>query len=135
MFSFPSLLLICHCNHTHTQIRTKLKLFLFGLSVCRSVSLSLCLSLNLSLYLWFESHIQISSLFFLRKDFKKELINCPFVCQSCHVENFENFSPFCSRKRDRDRELFLVPENRWREVFRNCFHENFRNCREMTGKL
>jgi hypothetical protein len=167
---FPHLSLQSH-THNHTQIRTKLKLFLFGLclsvsvslslslclslslsaylSVCLSLSVSLslfvCLSLNLSLSHWFESHKQISFLFDCKdlRARKKELKKCPFVCQSCHVENFENFLPFCSWKRDRERELFLVPKNRWREVFGNCFHknlgncfhENLGNCQEMTGKL
>ena len=41
---------------------------------------------------------------------------------------------FSSRNSRQERELFLVPENSWREGGENNFHENFGNCREMTGK-
>jgi hypothetical protein len=96
-------------THTHTHI---LYLFLY-ISVCLSVRLSfvcpyVCPSVRVSFFLFLVS-------------------NFPFKTKVSHFSS--------SRNSRRDRELFLVPENRWREVFGNCFHENFGNWRDMTGKL
>ncbi len=109
-------------------------IFFHTLSVSVSLSLSLSLSLFLSLFLFKVRFFSFLSLFLL----SIPLSACTHTLQSgseTQIESFENFSPFCSQKRDRERELFLVPENRCREVFGNCFHENFGNCRDLTGKL
>ena len=95
----------------------------FVRSFVRSFFRLLVRSLVHSYYLSLHLIVRLSACMYLQSGYKTQ------------VENFENFSPFCSRKRDRERELFLVPENRWREVFGNCFHENFGNWRDMTGKL
>ncbi len=42
---------------------------------------------------------------------------------------------FSSGNPRQDREFFQVPDNEHREGFGNCFHENFGNFRDMTGKL
>ena len=47
----------------------------------------------------------------------------------------ESLSFYSFRNLRRERELFLVPKNSCREVLGNPFHENFRNCRDMTGKI
>jgi hypothetical protein len=97
------------------------------LSVCLSVSLSFSFSITFSLYICLSVNLSIS-LSFVRPCFFLFLVsNFSFKTKVRHFSS--------SRNSRRERELFLVPENRWREVFGNCFHENFGNWRDMTGKL
>jgi hypothetical protein len=101
----------------------------FSLYICLSVSLSVSFSffITFSLYICLSVYLSIS-LSFVRPCFVLFLVsNFSFKTKVHHFSS--------SRNSRREGELFLVPENRWREVFGNCFHENFGNWRDMTGKL
>ncbi len=63
--------------------------------------LALCLAFFLSFFLFLVS-------------------NFPYILKCQHFSG--------SRNSRRERELFVVPENRWREGFGNCFHENLTVC-------
>jgi len=106
------------------------------LPLCLSVSAPLsvvCLSFSLSLSFFYSFfylsvspsihpsfHVFFSFFLFLVSNF-------PFKWKVHHFSLSQNAR--------RERELFLVPESRWREVSGNCFHEKFVNCRDMTEKL
>ncbi len=96
------------------------------LSVCRlrSIFLSLCLSVGYFLSFFLSIFLSVCRILFFFLF---------LVSNFSYNKKFLLFSS--SRNSRRERELYLVPENRWREGFGNCFYENFGNCREMTGKL
>ncbi len=110
------------------------------LSVCLSEWLSLSECLNGCLSLFLSVFVALLNFQFYVLSFINNLILSFFLSGLLFlVSNFSfnwkclNFSS--SQNSRREWELFIVPENRWREEFGNCFGENFGNCREMTEKL
>jgi hypothetical protein len=105
------------------EIYLSLSLSPLPLSLSRSLSLSISVSLSVCLSL-FCSSVRLS----IRPSFFLFLVsNFSFKTKVRHISS--------SRNSRRERELFLVPEHRRRDMFGNCFHENFGNWRDMTGKL
>jgi hypothetical protein len=105
-----------------------------------SVSIYLCVYVCLSIYLSFVRPSICTSVCLSIYFSFVHLSVCPSVCL-CFFSYFEflilieSLSFYSFRNLRRERELFLVPKNSCREVLGNPFHENFRNCRDMTGKI
>ncbi len=100
-------------------------LSIFCMIDCSSVRPSVRPSYRLSLFLSFLSSFYLFFFFFFILFFSSRI--------SCLNGKFGII--FSSRNPRRDRELLQVPENEHREGFGNCFHENFGNFRDITGKL
>ncbi len=111
------------------------------------LSHSFCISVNCLSLIVFLSFFCSSVWPSVRPSFFLLFVHLSFFCLSVFLFSFflfpvSNFSfqwkvhQFSSsRNSRRERELFIVPESRCRELFGNCFHENFGNWRDMTEKL
>ncbi len=97
-----------------------------SLSLSFSFSLYICLSISLS---FVRPSVHPSVHLYIRPSFFLSFSRLEFLFLN------KSSSFYSSRNSRRERELFLVPENKWRDMFGNCFHENFGNWRDMTGKL